>query len=131
MNALISISHSLYQTLRHLELRDAIPDIFRAARGIVRALLSRSQPARDLAALRQSHCESCVFYDSKWKTCGTPGEIQEAITTDDGTYFPPTKLGCWCYLPLANRDPKKDCWARFKGLDHVGWPDVLRPSQTR
>lgn len=129
MKALKSILYSLLQTLVHLEIRDSIPELWFAAKGICRALTAFRIEDRLRAGFRSEICEKCVFYDQHWKTCGTPGEVQEAITDGDGIYFPPTKIGCWCYLPLANRDPEKDCWARAKGLDHVGWPDALRPQK--
>jgi hypothetical protein len=72
-------------------------------------------------------CGKCEFYDEKWQTCGTPGE-----TIEDPSRR--LKLGCWCYLPVATRDPEKDCWACANGIvrtdgSKVGWPDALRPRQ--
>lgn len=122
-----SILFSLYQHFRTLKLRDAVTDTLRAMLGLVRALFTPTGDATVVAALRLSYCEKCPFFDSKWKTCGTPGEV---VQGDDGAF----KIGCWCYLPLASRDPKKDCWARFHDIkdngEVVGWPDVLRPEKT-
>ncbi len=120
-----SILFSLLQHFWHLSLFDALTDTFSAIRGIARALRPHSGDQKIISALRTLHCEKCEFYDAKWKTCGTPGETMgEPLTA-------PIKIGCWCYLPLANKDPKKDCWARFHDLRNddgpVGWPDVLRP----
>lgn len=114
-----SILFSILQHFWTLKFGDAISDVFGASRGIMRALLSRSKDAKILGHLRTAHCEKCDFFDVKWKTCGTPGDTM----SKPGVRM---KVGCWCYLPLANRDPEKDCWARANDLD-VGWPEVLRP----
>ena len=126
--AMKSILFSLYQHFRTLNIEDAMFETFRALRGLIRALFTPVGDATVIAALRTAHCEKCPFYDSKWKTCGTPGET---------VGFHPTriKVGCWCYLPLANRDPKKDCYARANDLhgpddEQVGWPDALRPNHS-
>lgn len=115
-----SILFSLFQHFWTLSFGDAIADSFGAVRGIVRALLSRSADAKALGQLRTDHCGQCDFFDTKWKTCGTPGETMGKPLNVR------IKIGCWCYLPLANRDPQKDCWARANELS-VGWPDALRP----
>lgn len=125
MKALKSILYSLFQTLLRLDIRDSIPGMFTAAHGIVRALWHDGEHP-ELKALRDLTCQRCPMYSEKWETCGVPGEVQEEITAPDGFYYRPKKIGCWCYLPLANNDPEKDCWARAKGLE-VGWPDELRP----
>lgn len=119
-----SILFSLVQSVIHLDWRDALQTFWMAIRGIFRAIRYRKKTVQ-LAALRLGWCESCPFYDNKWRTCGTPGEVQPAITVGE-VYFPAKKIGCWCYLPLAVKDPKKDCYARSNELD-VGWPDALRP----
>lgn len=125
-----SIIFSLFQHFRTLKFTDAISDTFSAARGILRALMSRSKDDRILGAARTVHCEKCDFYDETWKTCGTPGE------TMGRPYGVRIKVGCWCYLPLANRDPQKDCYAKTHQLhsadgEKVGWPDELRPKQKK
>lgn len=124
--AMKSILFSLFQHFKTLDFKDAVSDTFRAMIGIVRALGSRSGDATLMAAVRTHVCERCEFYDPKWKTCGTPGDTMEAKGIE-------LKIGCWCYLPLANRDPLKDCYARANDIidEHgqtVGWPDALRPS---
>lgn len=124
-----SILFSLFQHFWTLSFGDAIADAFGAVRGVIRALLSRSKDARTLGRIRTDACEKCEFYDAKWKTCGTPGETMGA---PEGVRM---KIGCWCYLPLANRDPEKDCWARSNIIHSpdgspVGWPDVLRPPKS-
>lgn len=122
MTALRSISHSFVQVLTKLPWRDVPGDLWRAGRGILRALWSsRRKECRDLGKLRDAHCEQCPMYCAWWKTCGEPGDIDEETGM---------KIGCWCHTPLANVDPKKDCWARANGLEHVGWPDALRPSES-
>lgn len=124
MKALHSIAHSFLQHLLKLHLRDAVTNIWFAARGILRALWALAGPrdGLDTTHLRDQHCQDCPMFDERWKTCGTPGDLAGVA--------PPIKLGCWCYLPLANRDPKKDCWARAHELNTVaGWPDELRPTK--
>lgn len=124
-----SILFSLWMTIVHLDWRDALMEIWRAARGIVRAIIAfHHQPNRNLAASRNAQCPRCPFYDTKWQTCGTPGEVHQRIfATAHTEYFAARKIGCWCWLPLANFDPQKDCYARANDLD-VGWPDALRPN---
>lgn len=119
--------YALVQSSIKLDWQDALRDFWMASRGIVRAFVHRKQTVH-LAPLRLGCCESCPFFDPRWRTCGTPGEVQPEVTLEDGTNFPPTKIGCWCYLPLATLDPKKDCYARMNDLD-IGWPDELRPNK--
>lgn len=120
-----SMLFALAQSSIHLDWRDALRDFWTAGRGIVRALVNCKKTVH-LAALRLGYCESCPFFDRRWRTCGTPGEVHEARTLEDQTHHPATKIGCWCWLPLAVKDPKKDCYARANDLD-IGWPDELRP----
>lgn len=127
--AMKSILFSLYQHFRTLPFRDAVADTFYALRGIIRALRKQTGDQKVITELRNDSCPKCPFYDAKWKTCGTPGETMRGHA--DGPFADSMKIGCWCYLPLANRDPKKDCWSRAHGIIDgvpIGWPDALRPS---
>lgn len=117
MTALHSISHSFLKVLTHIPWLDIPGDLWRASKGIVRALWHDGEHP-ELKALRDLHCRRCPMYCEKWQTCGEPGDMDEETAM---------KIGCWCYLPLANNDPGKDCWARASGLENVGWPDELRP----
>lgn len=124
-----SVLFSLFQHFRTLSLWDALLDTVSATRGVVRALFSFSKDSKALSAARMQSCEKCEFFDETWQTCGTPGET---IGKPIGEKI---KVGCWCYLPLATRDPKKDCWARMDEIvredgSAVGWPDDLRPKQS-
>lgn len=123
-----SILFSLYQHFRTLPFKDALLDTITASRGVVRALIfGRSKDAKVLGQARMGHCEKCEFFDETWQTCGTPGDTMEVPKSKR------IKIGCWCYLPLATRDPDKDCWARMDELirpedgSAVGWPEELRP----
>lgn len=123
-----SILFSFFQHFWTLSLSDALLDTFAGLRGIIRALRARRAHDKMVGELRTAICEKCDFYDAKWKTCGTPGETMgEPLGIK-------LKVGCWCYLPLANRDPEKDCYARTNDLhapdgSPVGWPDILRPQK--
>lgn len=126
-----SMFYTMLQSMLKLDWKESLKTFWMAIRGISRAVwnsIFNRREALKLSALRLGVCLACPFYDSKWKTCGTPGEVQPAITGPDGTCYPPMKIGCWCYLPLATRDPKKDCYARMNDLD-IGWPDEIRPKK--
>lgn len=122
-----SILFALYQHFRTLPFKDALLDVLSAVRGVIRALFSVSKDSKVLSAARMAECEECEFFDETWRTCGTPGETMQNDVGDE------IKIGCWCYLPLATRDKKKDCWARMDELVRpedksiVGWSDKLRP----
>ena len=74
-----------------------------------------SRAVNQLATARLRVCGECPFFNSRYQTCGTPGQLHP---TDDGLI----QVGCWCFLPLAALDPEKACWAREAGLG-VGWPE--------
>lgn len=122
-----SMLYTMLMSILKLDWRDVLKTFWMACRGIVRAFWNRKKTVH-LAALRLGVCDTCVFFDRKWRTCGTPGEVSQAVTLEDGTCIPPAKIGCWCFLPLAVKDPKKDCYARMNDLT-VGWPDALRPEK--
>jgi hypothetical protein len=96
----------------------------RGARQLVRALFTRES---DLSRARMESCRHCHIYNRELGTCGTPGETYQETVVVKTIEFKRTKpLGCWCYLPIANRLPNKPCWARFNKLS-FGWPDELMP----
>ena len=73
-----------------------------------------------LRFVRLRRCRRCPLYDVALRTCGHPGEVwkdREEIS----------RLGCWCYLPLAAGEPTKECWAQVNGADLPGWSDLPNP----
>lgn len=107
-----------------LEARDAFPKLCTAIKLVFQASLPRCfglRAAPEIYQSRMDSCRACSLYYEKRQSCGQPGE-----TFSDGDTERPQTLGCWCYLPLANRLQKKDCWARANDLDR-GWPENLRP----
>lgn len=102
--------------------------LYGAREGIIRIALSiglfiKSQiyPKGVYWTARMHACNGCSLYSKHYETCGTPGESFEDPATEKLE-----SLGCWCIMREAARLPKKDCWARARGLD-IGWPDNLRP----
>jgi len=125
-----SILFSLYQHFKTLSFWDAFLDVLSAMKGVIRALFSVSKDSKVLSGARMTVCEECEFFDETWQTCGTPGETMGEPESRR------LKIGCWCYLPLATRDAKKDCWARMDEIERpdgtpVGWPDGLRPTKSK
>jgi len=85
----------------------------------VRAVFGRPTPK---FKARLETCFECQMYFSDFMSCGVPGNVWiDAKGTRKA-------LGCGCFLPLGNRLPDKDCWAKFHGLD-FGWEEPLRPKK--
>ena len=77
-----------------------------------------SQTVERLVSSRLEVCRRCPIYDSALQTCGTPGSI-------DRLAEPPIQVGCWCFLPVAARDPEKACWLTAVGAPE-GWEENWR-----
>jgi len=73
---------------------------------------------------RLKSCLTCKMMDKSYMSCGNPTEF---YVDAKGTK---RSLGCHCFLPLAVRLSKHDCWARAHGFDW-GWKNFLRPLDLR
>lgn len=80
-----------------------------------------SRENQSLWRSRLRWCMKCPFFDSRLLTCGTPGETMDLVETNQQSRREP--VGCWCWMPLAAKDPKKECWAALNNIG--GWPAEL------
>lgn len=123
LKSIFVIGHAF---IRHFGWLEGGRSVLHGARQLIQATFTKES---DLSSARMASCKKCQMMDSEFSTCGTPGQTYKASIIWQGTPNAGThSLGCWCYLPLANRIASKDCWARVNGIaPDVGWPDELRP----
>lgn len=95
--------------------RMGLRDYLKAGWGVLRAVTMRHKnPQPELQKRRIAHCEQCVVFEPKLRTCGSP-------LADDPA------LGCWCRVDEKSRDPKATCWADTNTELDIGWKTINNP----